>query len=525
MFRAAKGLFFTYYSAVVLVSISATYWFAFSRGQDFNWDQRNYHIGIPFLISHGAFWESVAPAGVQSYFNPLPLLAQYSIMARVDARMFVAIVAAVQSLGFVFAGVICRRLVCVGRDHVLSTHVQAFIGFLLCVLAPVALSESGTTFIDLPTGLLVIAAYAALLHRSSSLAMPALAGLLLGFATGLKLTNSPFVLGALAFALCGTEDWCHRTRWVLCFCMMAVVAFCVIAGPWHFELWERFRNPFFPYFNNVFHSPDMNFSPGRDERFLAKSFLDIWRFPLYWAFGGSPSSGIASPTAELPFIDVRWLFFVSASTVFVAALLALPKWRREILRNPSTGFFFAVLASYLIWLAQFAIQRYLSPIDILCGAALLFLATQTPAMSFRFVLLSLVAVSAVSFVMIPDWGHLPFDTYFRAISPRQDFGEQSTILFLTEKPTLYVSASLPLNWRYVCVSGDFAISPHPQNTFGAQLTQMISQTPKPVLKLLDRGSTPEVSRDILKSFGMAPTANCHSVQIAGEVYRLCDVQI
>jgi hypothetical protein len=51
--------------------------YATARGQDFNWDQQYYHIGILFLLAHATFWESVAPAGVQSYFNPYVIEIQW----------------------------------------------------------------------------------------------------------------------------------------------------------------------------------------------------------------------------------------------------------------------------------------------------------------------------------------------------------------------------------------------------------------------------------------------------------------
>ena len=66
-----------YYLVATVLSLSVTMFYALHKGQDVNWDQRNYHIAIPFLLLHGTYWSSIAPAGIQSWFNPLILIPQY----------------------------------------------------------------------------------------------------------------------------------------------------------------------------------------------------------------------------------------------------------------------------------------------------------------------------------------------------------------------------------------------------------------------------------------------------------------
>jgi hypothetical protein len=57
-------------AAVSVSALIATICCAVLRGQDFNWDQQNYHIGVPYLLYQGPFWDNIAPAGVQTFFNP-----------------------------------------------------------------------------------------------------------------------------------------------------------------------------------------------------------------------------------------------------------------------------------------------------------------------------------------------------------------------------------------------------------------------------------------------------------------------
>ena len=512
---------------IVLIagSLSTSLWYALSRGQDFNWDQRNYHIGVPFLLSHGTFWTSVHPAGIQSYFNPAFLCVQFVAKQHLSGVTFALLLGAIQSLAFIIAGLICFTLArTTSARSPVETALLALFGFGLCLMAPVALSEAGTTFIDLATAVPVVGAYALLLRRGNSLAGPAAAGALIGAATALKLTNGLFAIGALAFALAGAECWRQRLRWLPLFCASALILFLVVGGPWYIQLWDRFHNPFFPFYNNFFHSPDFPVVNLRDGRFLPKSILDFWRYPIYWLVGGSPNQETESPSAEVFFTDARWVFVVFGGTAFVAALALFPRWRQRKVKDPATGFFLAFLLSYAIWLAEFGYQRYMAPIDVLCGAALLFLFLQIPWPRTRLLLLSTVAALAWGMLVVPDWGHIPFGQNWRAINPVRLSSDGTSIVFLTDNASLYVAASLPSNWRYVGLSVAFAdFYPGSGSTLVRQLKQELTK-PELSLRELDRGSLPEKAAATLAGYGLVATMNCETLQVAVESFRLCDVE-
>ena len=57
-----------------LLAGAAYTWFA---GEDINWDWRNYHEYSAFALIHGRFNEDVAPAGIQTFLNPLGYLPAY----------------------------------------------------------------------------------------------------------------------------------------------------------------------------------------------------------------------------------------------------------------------------------------------------------------------------------------------------------------------------------------------------------------------------------------------------------------
>jgi hypothetical protein len=543
-----------YSAAVIFIAVVVTVWYAVARGQDFNWDQQNYHIGIPFLLAHGTFWESIEPAGIQSYLNPYVLQAQFFAMQHLSAIFFAVLLAMLQSAAFMMAGLICADI----APPTLGWKVLplTLFGFALCLMAPMSLSEAGTTLIDLVTAVPVLAAYAVLLTRGRWLGFcssGSLAGVLLGVATALKLTNGLFALGVAGFALAGRDSPRQRLGWALMCAIAAMLAFVVVGGSWQLGLWERFGNPFFPYYNNIFHSPDFDLTALRDERFPAHSVFDIWRYPLYWLLGGrpipgswlyplfywllggvGPRLGIATPSSELAFSDARWVVAVGGGTLFLAALLIFRRWRNCRLAEPATGLFFAFTLDYLAWIAQFGYTRYLLPLEILCGAIILYLASLVVPYSLRFSLLLAMTVLSWRILFVPDWGHLPWRPYWQAVNPMpHDFGGPA-IVFLTRKPSSFVAASLPSDARYVGIYGveiygdfvykGFNMLASNNTNLTRQLKRELEPTPNVLLKEIDEGTPPSDSIAILASYGLKVTNQCEILRIANENFRICDVE-
>jgi hypothetical protein len=513
-----------YAAAVAVASFATTLWYATARGQDFNWDQRNYHIGIPFLLEHGTFWKSIAPASVQSYTNPYVLEVQFFLLRHLSAIGFVATLAAWQSAAFMIAGIISADIARPAGG--LRAIVLALLGFALALLAPMPLSVAGTTFIDLTTAVPVLAAYALLLRRGrwrSPLAAAALAGAFLGASTALKLTNGVFALGAVGFALAGPERLRARIGCLVASGAAAALVFVAVNGLWGVRLWERFGNPVFPYYNNIFHSPDYPPFALRDVRFLPHSILAIWRYPLYSLFGGSPVPGVASPSAELLFKDPRWIVAVGGITLFLVALLSFPRWARERLKDPVTGLLFAFALSYLIWLFEFGIQRYAAPLDVLCGTVLLALAMPLPTNSLRLCLLSVMVVVSWRLMVVPDWGHVPWRAYWRSINPTPLGIPQPALVFLTDKPSLFIAASLPPDTRYVGADGWLNLQAGNDTALTRQLKQELAAGPPLHLLEADPGAVPASAAAILASYGLVATDHCRQLRIADEAFRICDV--
>ena len=104
---APRNWFRLQISIIIAGSLAVTLWYALSRGQDYNWDQKNYHLGVPFLLEHQTFWSSVDPAGIQSYFNPYVLQIEYFGITHLNPIVFAVALGVLQSTTFMIAGLVC----------------------------------------------------------------------------------------------------------------------------------------------------------------------------------------------------------------------------------------------------------------------------------------------------------------------------------------------------------------------------------------------------------------------------------
>ena len=134
---------------------------------------------------------------------------------------------------------------------------------VISAASPMAISEIGTTFVDLLTSILVLGGLALLMRAEfpsgrviSTSIWIGLAGALVGAAVSLKLTNASFAIGLFAAATVGWKTWSEHLTAVAANCAVGCLGFALCGGFWYLRMWRLFHNPFFPYFNASFRSPD-----------------------------------------------------------------------------------------------------------------------------------------------------------------------------------------------------------------------------------------------------------------------------
>ena len=495
-----------YYLLATVLSLSVTMFYALHKGQDVNWDQRNYHIAIPFLLLHGTYWSSIAPAGIQSWFNPLILIPQYLAITHLPPIAATLAITLAQLPAYLICARICRQI---APDPALAS-----LGFLLCLASPIALSEAGTTYVDLVTAIPVLAAYSLLLEPQPTGQRAAAAGVLIGIATGLKLTNAVFAFGTVGL-IWPARTMTRRITLLGIAGAGAALAFLIVAGWWHWALWRHFGDPIFPYFARLF-SPDAPVSYGTDARFGPRSVFAPLTWPFYWVVGGSPNPGLLSPASEVDPRDARFLL------ILLCMVLALAVRRgRSRMEARQRGLIAAWIIGYLIWIAVFADHRYMIPLELLAGCVILCFAMTLPHRTEQLAALIVACIVSVIVLHVPQWNRAPWTGHWDTIAARPIRLDGRPLVFLPDKPTAVIAASLTPPARLVGLADPIGLDDR-SSVFARQLTEELNAAgTKPYI--LHAGPLPGEEQQILRRYGLVQTDRCQTISLALLSAQLCSL--
>jgi hypothetical protein len=187
--------------AIVVGCMLAGALYAYAVGDDVNWDWRNYHAYNVWAAINHRYDIDVAPAGFQTYFNPLIYYPIYLLRQLSSPLWTGLIVGAVHGLNLVAIYSLTRALLgSAANAACLAASV------LLAAFGPITLSEVGTSFADIMLSLPIITAL--IFITSSDQPRPTsylLAGILIGASVAFKLTNVVFAFGLVMAAIAATR--------------------------------------------------------------------------------------------------------------------------------------------------------------------------------------------------------------------------------------------------------------------------------------------------------------------------------
>lgn len=496
-------------------------WFVYQRGVDINWDLLNYHYFLGYSLLHWRFDTDIAPAGMNSFYDPIPLVMFYLMLSSLSFPVYAWIIAAVQLSSLPIVVLIGREI-----DRELGHETSSPAGWLalcLCLVAPLWWSELGTTFYSSTTSPLVLLGLLLALRgvRMASGAQPAhipfaLAGAAIGFACGLKLTNGIFAVGlllALAMVLIPLRPGIAARH--LCIYMMSLVAGFAPTSWWYVFLFRRWENPVFPYSNAIFRSPYYPAFNFRDPRFIFHSLPEFVNF-LFAA------TRVTRKTCELEFADARILMFA----VLMAFVLATRLFKRlssgklifgNLPSKVTAAFLWFFSTSFVLWALMFAYQRYLIPLELLLGIAIWILVAQILRSQPRIVAtMTIFLIVSLITVMVPDWGH------WHGKQERHNFAGVE-VNELAATPADYLVYGEPITYVLPFLNADsrfFGIRFRPQ--VDPQLDKMVAAAlaadrSRPIRMLTSDDSLAEASAEVA-SLGLTPEPVCWHLQT--DIHRL-----
>lgn len=482
-FRSARGIFsstrfWVYLSCTALAVLASCL-----LGKEMMWDNLDYHFYAGFSALHDRFSRDYFAAGAQSYLNPYVYAPFYALARSGLPALWVASVLAVAQSGILW--LTYELAIATGPPQ--SSRARIALGACAALLAlanPILIDQLGSSFADITTAELVLAAWLLLVYalRTPTASRVIWAGLLLGAASGLKLTNSLHALSACMLLLFLPISWPGKARLSLGFIVAMAVSFAAAMAPWAIRLEQHFGNPFFPLFNDIFRSPHFPAVPLADYRFVPASLAEALSRPF-------------TLTLPLTFVDDEY----ASPDVRYALLLILASfwvlrwgWRRF---RPAPGssvapgadpasralvaLACAFLVDWVLWLRMSGNGRYFLAMACLAGILGVALAFRLFAAQPRLLLTLLVAVFAVQGVQ------LAFGTKYRESAP-WDGGswfevsvpaalKKSSDLYFTigEISDSFVDPFLADGSAFVNLDGDYVLGPGGAN--GARIRSLIRE--------------------------------------------------
>lgn len=490
--------------AITIGSLLAGAVYTWFVGEDVNWDWQNYHEYNVWAVLTGRYGIDALPPGFQTYFNPTVYFPVYYLRHLLPLPYGLMIIGAVHGLNLLLIYFLIRVLL---REAATASAIGASI--LIGAAGPMTLSEVGTSFSDILTALPVLAGCILILTADGSRpGRYALAGLLIGAAVGLKLTNAVYALGAAAAVLAASRPLLAT----LCLGLGGAAGAVITGGAWSVMLWREMGNPIFPLFNAVFQSPELMPMNIMDWQFLPKGLLDALAYPFYWLVGDNRSS-------EYPFRDAR---FAVATLLLVAGIGRSVVTRVAIVTQRDVQFLLFFIVSYAAWLAVFSIQRYAVVLELFCAPLIVLLMARcfagaprsASADSLSLRVNGAMAATALLIALWSqpgDWFRRPWSNPFNPVIP-QELHQPADYLVI-DKPLAYIAPRLPAQSRFFQIA-DIALPIMPDGVFDRRIRAALkSPMPGGTWELHTRGKP--IREYLLERYGMRVDPSKPCVEIEG----------
>jgi branched-subunit amino acid transport protein len=465
------------YIACTLLALIINYFI----GKEVSWDGLSYHLYAGFSAINDRFAQDYFAAGIQSYFNPYVYVPFYYLVNTGLSSLEVGSILAIVHSGMLWLTYELAVSVCPSDDK-RKRLTFGLCGVAFALMNPILLQQIGSDFADITTGELVLAGWLslALAVRTPNIARVICAGLLLGLATGLKLTNAVHAISGFATLILLPLALRGRIRQSLAYGISLGFGFIVAAAPWSYRLEKIFGNPVFPVMNNVFRSPEFTTQPLRHFRFIPATLLEaLWR----------PFAMIDPVTMvheELRAPDPRYAVLVILTGVFFY------RWLRQR-RAPSSGQaasgsdavsarVLAALgcgfaADWMLWLGGSGNSRYFLPMSSVAAVVVVALLYRSFAMQPKvrnYIVAGILGIQCVQLWMGTDyrWNSNSWDDRWFSVSvPPKLASEPNLYLTIGAETNSFVAPYLAPGSGLISFSGGYTLGPKGAN--GARIEALI----------------------------------------------------
>lgn len=332
-------------------------------------DVSNYHFYSPYAFLNNRLNIDILPGGIRSYFNPILDIPAYLMFKHLND--YGALVVFLQGTywGMLIFSVY-KLSSLVSKDFKYS-RLFDIITCLLVAGAGVITFEAGSFFNDIQIAFLLLTGlYLYLKHLFNSDSPQRSCFIfcgvtIFGIVSGLKLTTSLLVFGIVVTSFVMIKQIDKPFKVILLSSLAFLFGFISVNGYWYYLIFKQFNNPFFPYFDNIFHSPLGNGHFVLNEsydRVLPKTLIDKWIYPFKF-LTYTKDEGFGSWL--FGYVDWRYpLIFISTISLSLFYVFSYFKSKKVYNKNHNIIVFFLItlVVSYVLWLNISPIARYIIPL-------------------------------------------------------------------------------------------------------------------------------------------------------------------
>jgi hypothetical protein len=428
-------------------------------GQDVDWDLINYHFFDPFWVLSNHM-QDIAPAYLQTYYNPLVDIPFYLAARSQPAWMVGAGIALIQSLSFPLVYVIARNFV---RSRPLCLMLAALgmftsgavmeIGFDMgdTIVAPFFLASVALGIRAVRVSGVEPVTVGSRTERRRSRVGPvafwpiASAGAVAGVGAGLKLSAIPLAIGAVVAFVGISGSIVRRVRAGLMAAAGLLAGLVVSYGWWGYEMTARFGNPIFPYLNQVFRSRYAPLVSGTDPTGKPHGLGELLVYPFVWT-ADPPRVGIAG-FRELtgPLLEAMLVLLVVKSIVGAVRQRA---WPPLFGSDPERYLVTFAVVSYFVWVSVFGLYRYFIAVEMLAWILIIvigrrligdLLPKRAMAVLFAVALVVVLGTERVGLLPRPWWS----PRYFTVAIPPALRDHRAAFLLFDSNPEGYLIPFFP----------------------------------------------------------------------------------
>jgi hypothetical protein len=458
--RTAARLRLAVYAACALIALIINCFL----GQDVGWDTIDYHLYAGFSALHDRFGQDYFAAGPQSYFNPYVYAPFYAMVrAGLSPLVVSTVLALAQStlLWLTFELGVCAGPSSQGRMRLACGAGAVAFAFL----NPVLLYQLGSSSADIATAIPVLGGWLCLAYavRTPRHALVVAAGLLLGAAAGLKLTNAVHAVSAAAMLITLPRSLGSRLRYAVAYGASLALGLALVMAPWSYRLAQHFGNPLFPMFNGGFHAAQRTGGSLRHFRFIPDSFADaLWR-----PFAIAQPDSMVQVEQMAP--DVRY----AALLLLCAAVVARWLWQRRRgappvpAHNPGDLRVLVALGcglatDWILWLHASGNGRYFLPMASVAGVLVVALLLRAFSLRAAAAIIALIfIVQGVQLYLGTDRrdGALAWDhPWLEVTLPRTIATEANLYLTMGVQANAFIAPYLPPGSGLINFDGGYAMS-------------------------------------------------------------------